>query len=417
MHTNALGDYDRLYKRAKTGKIQYWDVRVIYHMGYAIIRKESGQLGTSCPLVHEETIKEGKNLGKSNETTPAQQADSQADSDWTRKHDEGYKTLKDIHPGHIVGPTADAKPHAWKIYNDIVAGILEEGLPQFNTDASGNIMPMKAPSKPWVAGHKKNVYPIMMEQKLDGLRSLCHITVVDSKPAIKFLSKSGKPWDTVSHLADELTKYFKNQPDGTYLLDGELYYHGWSLQKINRAVKSYKPELTPLMEYWVFDLPRLDMDQLYRTQAVNELVEDVNSEFIQCPVWAQPQNDEDVTIIHDQWVMEGYEGGMLKVMNGKYEPGTRSNYWTKVKMFDDNEFPITGWKLGQRGAEDLVFECDCPDGRFEVKLGGSLESKEQVYQDILINPVRGKMLTVKHFGYTEYGIPNLPTAKAIREVE
>jgi len=86
---------ETLYKRAKTGKIQYWQVEV-KALTYPTIFKESGQLGTTSPLQHMEPIKIGKNIGKSNETTPMEQAISQAHSDWNSKRDEGYKSLKDL---------------------------------------------------------------------------------------------------------------------------------------------------------------------------------------------------------------------------------------------------------------------------------------------------------------------------------
>lgn len=87
---------ETLYKRTKTGAIQYWHIKTVSCVDYTLIHKEAGQLGTKNPIVHTETIKEGKNLGKANATNHEQQAEAQALSDWTRKHDEGYKSLADL---------------------------------------------------------------------------------------------------------------------------------------------------------------------------------------------------------------------------------------------------------------------------------------------------------------------------------
>lgn len=84
-------NFDALYKRTKTGAIQQWLIKtaVLPDGGYCII-KNAGQLGGKLTQ-HIEDIVEGKqkrNVG--------QQAEFQALSDWKKKKDEGYKSLKDL---------------------------------------------------------------------------------------------------------------------------------------------------------------------------------------------------------------------------------------------------------------------------------------------------------------------------------
>jgi len=139
-------ELDTLYKRAKTGKIQYWKVAVLA-LTYPTIFKESGQLGTFSPLQHMEAIKEGKNIGKSNETTPMEQAISQASSDWLKKKDEGYKSLKDLGIEPCSLKEFEGKYHypgCGVMYMPLDYS-LDQTLPQFNTGATGAIKPMKAP--------------------------------------------------------------------------------------------------------------------------------------------------------------------------------------------------------------------------------------------------------------------------------
>ena len=89
--------WETLYKRTKTAAIQYWKISVEAESdSVSVVTKESGQLGTLNPVKHQEIITEGKNIGRSNETSPYEQACSEADSDWKKKHDEGYKSLKDL---------------------------------------------------------------------------------------------------------------------------------------------------------------------------------------------------------------------------------------------------------------------------------------------------------------------------------
>lgn len=88
--------FPTLYKRTKTGAIQYWQIKTVSCPSHTIIHKESGQLGTENPVTHDETLTAGKNIGRANETTHEQQADLQAESDWKKKLDSGYKTLEQL---------------------------------------------------------------------------------------------------------------------------------------------------------------------------------------------------------------------------------------------------------------------------------------------------------------------------------
>jgi len=84
-------------------------------------------------------------------------------------------------------------------------------------------------------------------------------------------------------------------------------------------------------------------------------------------------------------------------------------------MFDDSEFAFKNFEFGQRGVEDLVAVCWVDvNGQleeFRAKMQGTLEMKEKLYQR---DDLEGRSLTVKHFGYSKYGIPNLPTGKAFK---
>lgn len=92
-----MKQFPTLYKRTKTGAIQQWSIEVVSYPEEkgAFIRKRVGQFNSDKLTLHTEEVT-GKNIGKANETTPEQQALLQAESDWKRKHDEGYKSLTDL---------------------------------------------------------------------------------------------------------------------------------------------------------------------------------------------------------------------------------------------------------------------------------------------------------------------------------
>lgn len=414
-----------LYKRTRTGTIQYWKISV-EEQEDIFIRKESGKVGTSKPLVHLEPVKVGKNIGKANETSPEQQANLQASSDWAKKHDEGYKSLEDLKIGKCTVGSLGADdfyeyPGCGLTYMPLEYS-LNTVLPEFNTDASGNVKPMLAPSKPFAMGdvNRKIKYPALLERKLDGIRATCVIASASSTPL--FLSRSGKQFNSLHHLVEVMEPYFRTTYDGEFpvILDGELYRHGLTLEEINERAKKYRPE-TRELQYHMFDMPLVDAPQQERIMQAADIAHDIDPEevFLVSSDAYLVESDRDVMEYHDEWVTKGYEGAMLKDPAGTYQPGQRSKFWQKVKMFDDDEYEIVGHILGQRGPEDLIFKCICKtavkdyDPVFNVKVSGTLESKERLYSN-LANTL-GKNLTVKHFGLTKYGIPFLPIGKTIRD--
>lgn len=414
---------ETLYKRTRTGAIQFWKVEYRAALDGAQIKKTSGQLGTDKPLTHVEPI-QGKNIGKTNETTPLQQAEFDAQSDWKRKHDEGYKSLTDLKIekckiGHLKTEGYYSYPGCGLMYQQLDY-CLELVLPKFNTDASGEVKPQLAPSKPFVKGKLK--YPRQYEKKLDGNRVFCRIKVdkENDKKSVTavFTSRSGKPINTLSHLVHQLLTSVLLDLEETIILDGEIYLHGLTLEEINEAIKK-ENENTKKLEFWVFDLPLHGGNQEQRSITVSDIVKNINSRYIHFETTNLVNSDDEVIKLHDEDVQNGFEGAMLKSLDGMYCSGQRNPAWTKVKMFDDNEFIVTGFRLGQRGVEDIVFKCKCDTAvegypnEFEVKMSGTRESKQKLYDKI--DELIGKKLTVKHFGLSKYGIPNLPIGKAFRD--
>ena len=131
-----------LYSRATTGKIKQWSIGVL-RMGddSCYIETEHGYL-TGKKQVDSRYIGEGKNIGRANETTPYEQACSEAESAFKRKQDDGYVT--DI--------------------NNIPS------------EDSGNFLPMLAHR---FDKHSSKInYPAFTQRKLDGSRCLAKTKVV-----------------------------------------------------------------------------------------------------------------------------------------------------------------------------------------------------------------------------------------------
>jgi len=80
----------KLYKLTNNGKIQENQIIVFDRGNEAAIKTFRGYVGGKITPDEPTIISEGKNIGKSNETTYLEQALSDAKSKWNKKKDEGY---------------------------------------------------------------------------------------------------------------------------------------------------------------------------------------------------------------------------------------------------------------------------------------------------------------------------------------
>ncbi len=83
-------NFPTLFGRSTNGKIKQWNISVL-QMGdnSCYIETEHGYQGGKKQL-DQRLISEGKNIGRSNETTPYEQACLEAKSAHSRKKDDGY---------------------------------------------------------------------------------------------------------------------------------------------------------------------------------------------------------------------------------------------------------------------------------------------------------------------------------------
>jgi len=203
-------------------------------------------------------------------------------------------------------------------------------------------------------------------------------------------------------------------------LDGELYNHDYhnNFEELSSLIRQEEPgEGYEKIQYHVYDIPFPNMTNKER----NDMLQSYKENFEGTPIHIVETivvNDEDELMdAFDHFIAEGYEGCMVRNMDGLYE-NKRSYNLQKVKEFDDSEFLIVGVKVGTKGsmAGKAVFTCQIPYGginTFDCKMKGSMDELKK-YAD---NPslVIGKILTVQFQGYTKYGIPRFPVGLRFRE--
>ena len=372
---SSVYDFPEMYALSKKGTIRVYHIRVQDHSSYTelITRKKTTINGKWVEDVY--TYTEGVNIGKPNETTHLQQALNEANSLINRLKDAGFATTR---------PDPKAK---------------------FNTDAAGLMKPMLA------HGFSERLikFPCIGQPKYDGVRCL---TFVNSKGEVEILSRKGKPYN-IPHLRE----WAENHKD-CLPLDGELYNHKeLTFQEIVSAVKKHS-DITAKIRYVVYDRPVADLDcrsRIDRLQSIfdEEVEKDAPLYFSEYRIL---KNMDDAWVYHRKCTDAGYEGIILRNMEGKYEFGFRSNDLIKLKTFDDTEFEIVDVvEATGRDAGTAIFVCKCEGGKFNVKPQGSRELRAEYFSNR--KTLIGKMVTVQYQGLSDDGIPRFPSAVSVRDYE
>lgn len=361
--------FNTLYGLASTNKVKQWGVEVFENPDKtATILVKTGYIDGKIREIPK-IIKEGKNIGKSNETDPFQQAVSEAQSAWNKKRDKNYE-YEPMDPNNY-------KPRI--------------------------MLPMLASKQK--KGDIK--YPCYIQPKLNGV---CNLAEQFSYTVIHH-SRGGKTFETVPHLDDWITKM---NPPGP--LHGELYKHGWSLQKIGSYTKELKED-HHLLEYWVYDMAWLGHTFEERIKFLAANILPLDHIPIKLTKTRIVKNYEEAKEWHDRWVSEGFEGAMLKNINGLYMFEFNSKDIEKMKEYDDDEFEIVGGKQGA-GLDTgcIIYRCKTKSGlEFDVRPRGTVEERQEMFLN-LKNDI-GKPLTVRFAEYSEDGVPLQPVGLAVRDYE
>jgi DNA ligase 1 len=360
-----------LYAKSKKGKIKSWKISVMLQQDdtaktYTVHGYIDGKKQTD--IKHVTT---GKNIGKSNETTPFEQAVRDAGSAWNKKKDKNYR----------------------------------ESIEDIPEDHEGYFLPMLAQS---YSKHVKKIsYPAYVQPKLDGIRALGNWKG-------ELWSRAGKLLTVPTHIHEQL----RDLLDEGECVDGELYVHGWSFQRITAAVKKEREDTT-LLEYHIYDRPCLELGFGERFVAWNSKLhfkDPANPTPAILPVRTiHIENHKRLDAIESVFIEQGYEGAIIRNSDGPYVFGHRSYDLQKIKRFQDAEFEIID-TLDGKGREDkaIMFKCKINDEQtFDVRpaLPYGLRRRMWKKRDKYV----GKLLTVKFFEYTDDGVPRFPVGLHLRE--
>lgn len=386
-----------LYKKTSTGAIQTWCISVVGETMYS----ESGQIHGK-KTKSQDTIREGKNIGKANETTPAEQAVLEATSRWTGKKKKKYvESLVDAQSG-VTSTLVEGG------YDPTLAHVYEK--------------------------KKKYIkFPCASQPKLDGMRNCW-------SGGSKNWSRTRKEIISVPHIAKFCDEYIDFPK-----LDGELYNHDYrdNFEAIMHIVNQKKTptEDHEIVQYHVYDIPS---EEPFRKRMEDlELLRAACYEWDDCPIVVVEtvicKNEEELMAYREKCLEAGYEGSMVRNLDAPYEH-KRSNHLQKLKIMEDAEFKIVGVEEGRgkltghagafvclRGEEPsnllkavelfLLNKTQPENGAFfKAKLKGKLPLLKKYFVDF--RQYRYKKLTVQFQGYTnKNNVPRFPVALRIREEE
>ena len=354
-------EWPKLYCKTSGGKLNFWKIWTLKNKIYTNWGQIDGDSVTNAVEV------EGKNIGRANETSPAEQAVKEAQSKWEKKKKRKYfETLKDA-------------------------------------ETKLNIKPMLA-KKLDDKRMAKLTFPVMAQPKLDGVRCMAYNL---PNGQVRLMSRGGEDYD-IPHIQMKL----KGKIPKGMCLDGELYAHGVALQTIRHLVETYTIDslVLGLHCYDYTALPPTDAPFSERCKDLGKLLS-LGIQSVHMVTTLKLKDPEQIKAFHDNWVNVGYEGIIIRNPAGKYKLVGRSNDLLKLKAFEDKEFKVIGFKKGRDGFP--VFVCLQEDGEeFEAKPKGDTEARLQLMR--IAKTKIGQLLTVRYCGRTLDNIPLFPVGISFR---
>lgn len=351
----------KIYKTDSKGKLR---VLHVYTEGADLIQKSG--LVDGAKVEHRSTCT-GKNIGRSNETTPEQQAQAEAKSKIDTKMTTGYfNTMEEAQDTEVV-------------------------------------LPMLAKSFEKESGKINWSLPVFAQPKLDGMR--CFAVVKDS--VVTLISRKGKSIDTCQHIIEDIKKIgIRNG-----ILDGELYAHGKTFQENMKLIKKYREGETEDVCFTMYDtveqIPYLD-----RLRVVN-LIAGMNPDDSLKVIENVPVKTEaDIKKCHSKFIGQGYEGTIVRHGEAGYVINKRTSFLLKYKDFIDIACKVIDVVPSEKKPEQGVVVCTNDGHTFNCGMKFSHKEREEILtnKDTYI----GQTAEIRFFEYTDDGIPRFPVCHGFR---
>ena len=480
---SVVHSFPKLYAIDKNGKIKVWTAAVLQPTdknavaaGYATARITHGYIdGKQQISLRDYNV--GKNIGRSNETTPLEQCISETRRKWTdKKEKEAHTETKPADYGEgygdISGGWCDAGAGA-------DGGGDDDDGDDDGGDAAGPFLPMLAQTfnpadavTAATASKKKKVitFPCFVQPKLDGLRCVSYATRRvpgggggngnDATTAVTLQSRTGAFFTGLPHIAAALRPYLSQHP--SVVIDGELYTDQMPFEELAGLIKKKKitdDDVARLKKvkyhvYDIYDHARHNMPysermgvlaaavrrcgcvandtfsagvaaaaaggRMLRSASATTTVVTTDDAATAAAAAVVLVRTEKVAALSDfrrlfaEFVEAGYEGIMLRNAAGVYRANYRSNDLQKYKEFMEDEYRIIDFKEGEgRDAGAVIWVCETADGKEFTVRPRGTMQQRREWFNDGAKYI-GKNLTVVYQELTEDGKPRFPVGKALR---
>jgi DNA ligase-1 len=371
-----------LYKRTSTGAVQIWYMEVDGHKFRTTSGQEFGKHVTS-----EWTEAEGKNIGRSNETSREDQAELEVLAVYKKKLEQSkyFRNKSDVDGETFFNPMLAQKYDPDRLPCDGVRFYIQ---PKHNG--------------------------VRCIAKRDGL-----------------WSRKGKRFVNCPHIEQELAPFFERYPDA--ILDGELYNHEHkdAFNTLISSIKKSKPTVATIetarmtVELHLYDFPSHPGRFGERWEALELAFADAlpeNKIIRRSPTWGTT-DEKTIQGLHKRNLNLGYEGTMIRLDEVYEEKRTYS--LMKYKDFKDCEYLILNIEPGKGNWSKAakVITLKLPEGiknsKGEDFFGAGFKGTKEEGEKLLAEryDVIGKYGTVVYFDETEYGVPLFPIFHGVRDYE
>lgn len=358
-----MKEYKTLYSRDSKGKVRIWKMQQEGNKYRTISGLEDGEKVTT-----KWTTCEGKNIGKSNETKPEEQAEKEVLAQYKDQESTGYfSSIKDIDKQTYFSPMLAKQ---WEDRKDEVD---------------------------WSNGN-------YISPKMDGLRA-----IITKNGAT---SRNGKKFISFPHILKELEPIFEKYPQ--LILDGEIYCDklAQDFNKIISLAKKTKPtqedlkESAQFIQFWIFDCPSIKGGYHERYTGLKKIIKP--NKYIKICEHILIKTPEEIETNLHKYIEQGFEGLMLNIYDGKYEQ-KRSKNILKYKLFQDCEAKILDIieGIGNRSKMFGYAKLKLDNG---IQFDANARGNEEMYKEILKNKNKyiGKKATVRYQNLTPDGKPRFP---------
>ena len=454
---SVVHSFPKLYAIDKNGKIKVWTAAVLQSKGgsssAATSRTTHGYIDGKQQTAYRD-YNTGKNIGKSNETTPLAQCIAETQRKWTdKKEKEAYSETKPADCGEGYGDiSGNGVGDGGGDGDGVGATAFTVGpfLPMLaQTFNPADAISATAATATAAGSRKKKVitFPCFVQPKLDGLRCVSYATHSTGAggAGVALQSRTGAFFTGLPAIAAALRPYLSQHPN--IVIDGELYTDQMPFEELAGLIKKKKitdddVERLKKVKYHVYDIYDRTLPDMPYSERLAVLAAAVrrcgcvaNDAFhsggthssarmlrsdTEAAAMVVLVRTEKVAVLADfrrlfaEFVEAGYEGIMLRNAAGIYCANYRSNDLQKYKEFMEEEYRIIDFTQGEgRDAGAVIWVCETADGKvFTVRPRGTLNQRRDWFNDG--DSYIGKNLTVIYQELTEDGKPRFPVGKAVR---